>query len=160
MTIKVYDLGPGTLKLGTSGSSLNIEAQLRNCRVESAEQVTSTDPKPVLSGEELTGNDKVTFTWTLAGTLFQDLSAAGIIDWSWANRATWTPFEFVPSTSAGRVVKGSVSPVPIMVGGEVTGTAEKRGDNPTSDFSWRAKGPVVTGGKPTTPDPILGTVTP
>lgn len=156
MAIKVYDLGPGTLKLGAA--NLEINAQLRNCRIEATENVATTDSKPVLSGEELAGSDRVTFTYTLAGTLLQDLTAAGIIDWSWLNKGTWNVFTFIPSTAAARQVKGSVAVVPITIGGEITGTPGKRGDNPTSDFSWRAKGPTVTAGLPTTEDPTFTAV--
>lgn len=156
MPIKVYDLGPGNLKLGAG--NLEINAQLRNCRVEASENVASTDAKPVLSGEELAGSDRVTFTYVLAGTLLQDLTAAGIIDWSWLNKGTWQVFTFIPAAAAARQVKGSVSVVPITIGGEVTGVPGRPGDNPTSDFSWRAKGPTVAAGLPTTADPTFTAV--
>jgi hypothetical protein len=135
MAIKKYNLGPGTLTLGAG--ALAVEGQLRNCRVEAAEQVTTTEAIPVLSGEELAGSDRVTFTWTLAGTLLQDLEAAGVIDWSWANKGTEQPFTFVPNTVEGRQVSGICKPVPITIGGDVTGTAANPGDPAQSDFTWR-----------------------
>lgn len=135
MTINVYDLGPGSLTIGTA--PLNIAGQLTNCRLETSESVTSTDAIPVLSGEELAGTDRVDFTHTLAGNLFQDLDAAGVVAYSFAHAGEWVACVFTPSTAEGAVLTGQVSMVPITVGGDVTGTAAKRGPNPRSDFSWR-----------------------
>lgn len=154
MAIQTYDLGPGTLKLGSG--PLQIEAQLTNCRVEASEVVTSNEAVPVLSGEEQTSSDRVTHTYTLAGNLFQDIAAGGCIDWSWINKGTPQPFIFIPSTAAARQIKGTTYPVPIQVGGDVTGTATNRGPNPRADFTWRAKGPLVAG--KVTNDPTFGPV--
>lgn len=154
MAIKVYDLGPGTLKLGSG--LLQVEAQLTNCRVEASETVTAAAAIPVLSGEELAGNEQTRFTWTLAGNLLQDIDAGGVIDWSWTNKGEPEPFTFIPSAAEARQIVGTTFPVPITVGGAVTGTATNRGPNPTSDFSWRAKGPVVGG--LVTSDPTFGAV--
>lgn len=136
--IKTVNLGPGTLTLGAG--PLAVEGQLRNCRVEAAENVTTTEAIPVLSGEELAGSERVSFNWTLAGTLLQDLDAAGVIDWSWTNKGTEQPFTFVPNTAEGREVSGICKPVPITIGGEVTGTAANPGAPLQSDFTWRCKG--------------------
>lgn len=135
MTIKTYDLGPGTLTLGST--PLNISGQMTNARVETSESVTTTDPIPVLSGEEKAGTDRVTHTHTLAGNLFQDLDAAGVVAYSFANAGVWVPCVFTPNTAKAAKVTGEVCPVPITVGGDVTGTAAKRGENPRSDISWR-----------------------
>lgn len=137
MPVKTYNLGPGILTVGAA--PLAIQAQLRNCRVEASENVTSTDAVPVLSGEERAGSERVDFTWVLAGRLFQDIDAAGVVDWSWTHKGTDQPFTFVPSTAEGRQVTGICKPVPITIGGDVTGTAAKPGDPPESDFSWRCK---------------------
>lgn len=135
MTIKTIDLGPGTLTLGTA--PLDIAGQMTNVRLDSAESVTSTDAIPVLSGEEKAGSDKVTHTHTLAGNLFQDLDAAGVVAYSFANAGDWVECTFVPNTALGASIAGEVCPVPITIGGDVTGTAAQRGENPRSDISWR-----------------------
>ncbi len=140
MAIKTYDLGPGTLTLGVG--ALQVAAQLTNCRVEASEQVTAVASVPVLSGEELTGDDRVAFTWTLAGNLFQTLDTGEVVAWSWANKGTPQDFAFVPSTAEGASVEGITYPVPITIGGDVTGTAASRGEKPRSDFSWRCKAGV------------------
>ncbi len=138
MAIKTYHLGPGSLTLGVG--ELAVQGQITNCRVEAAESVTTGNNIPVLSGEELSGSERITHTWTLAGNLLQDLDAAGVVDWSWVNKGTPQPFVFVPSTAEGRQVSGITIPIPITIGGEVTGTPDNQGDPARSDFTWRCKG--------------------
>lgn len=138
MPIKTTHLGPGILTLGAG--ALAVSGQITNCRIEVSESVTTTDPIPVLSGEELAGSEKVDHAYVLAGGLLQDLDAGGVIDWSWTNKGTPQPFTFVPSTAAGRQVAGITTPVPITIGGDVTGTAAKPGEPARADFSWRCKG--------------------
>lgn len=135
MTIKTTNLGPGTLSLGAV--PLDISGQMTNTRLETAEQVTSTDAIPVLSGEEKAGTDRVTHTHTLAGNLFQDLDAAGVVAYSFAHAGEWVACTFVPNTVEGATVAGQVCPVPITIGGDVTGTAAKPGESARSDISWR-----------------------
>lgn len=134
MTIKTVDLGPGTLTLG---GPLECASQLTNCRVETSESVESTDPIPVLSGEEKAGSERVSHTQTIAGNLFQDLDAAGVVAYSFANAGLWKTCTFTPNTTQAAVVNGEACIVPITVGGDVTGTPGKRGDNLRSDFTWR-----------------------
>lgn len=135
MPIKTENLGPGSLILGT-GSPLEVAGQLTSCRLDSAENVTSTDPVPVLSGEEQQGTDKVTHTHTLAGNLFQDYDAPGVVAFSFANAGVWVPCTFIPNSDTGATLAGEVRPIPITVGGDITGTAARRGENPRSDISW------------------------
>lgn len=131
MTIKSYKLGPGTLTLGSG--PLAVEGQLTNCRVTPSESVTSTDAIKVLSGEELAGDDTATYTYALEGTLLQDLDTAGVIDWSWDNKGTEQSFTFTPNTVEAATVSGTLTPVPLAIGGDVA-------SRPTSDFTWRIKG--------------------
>jgi hypothetical protein len=138
MAIKTVHLGPGTLTLGSG--PLAVQGQITNCRVQAAEQVASGNRTPVLSGEELEASERITFNWTLVGTLLQDWDAGGVVDWSWTNKGTEQPFVFVPSTAEARSVTGICKPVPITIGGAVTGTAANPGDPADADFSWRCKG--------------------
>lgn len=138
MTIKTNHLGPGSLTLGSG--PLAVQGQITNCRVSAAENVQTGNAMPVLSGEELAGSERITHNWTLAGNLLQDWDAAGVIDWSWTNKGTPQPFVFIPSTAEARKVTGICYPVPIEIGGDVTGTAANPGDPAQSDFSWRCKG--------------------
>lgn len=142
MPVKSYKLGPGTLTLGAA--PLDVSAQVRSLTVKVAEKVTRTDPIPVLSGEELAAEEDVTYEFTLAGTVIQDVSVGGLTDWSWTNKGTDQPFVFVPSTTEGRQATGTTVPVPLDFGGDVDRT--KR---PEAALSWRC---------PT--EPVLGVVAP
>lgn len=138
MTIETYDLFEGTLTLGTAGTALAVSSQVRNCRVEVSENVTTREAIPVLSGEEIPETSAETFTYVLAGTFLQDLAASGVIDWSWTHKGTEQAFTFVPATSKGRKVEGLLKPVPLTIGGDVQ--RPNTGEPPTADFSWRCVG--------------------
>jgi hypothetical protein len=142
MTIKSYLLGPGTFELGAV--PLVVSSQVRSLVIRAAEKVTTSDAIPVLSGEELEGDETTEYTFTAVGKFLQDIELAGVVDWSWANKGTEQPFRFVPSTALDRECSGILVPVPLDFGGEVDKT--KRAE---SDFTWRIKG---------TPD--LGDATP
>lgn len=134
MTINSRKLGPGTLTLGT-GTPLECSGQLRACRVVPSESVTSTDPIKVLSGEQLGGSSSPSYSFTLEGTFLQDLGYAGVVDYSWTNMGDEVPFSFTPNTAAGTVVSGTLTPVPLAVGGD-----DPDGEPMASDFTWRIKG--------------------
>jgi len=133
MPINSHLLGPGTLTLGAG--PLDVSAQLTACRVNPKENVTTTEPVKVLSGEQLDGDESVDFEFTLEGKLLQDLAAAGVVAWSWTNMGTEQPFTFVPNDAAARQVEGTIkSVVPISIGGDEVDARM------TSDFTWRLKG--------------------
>lgn len=133
--IKTVDIGPGSLTLGAA--NLQIAGQVTSSRLDTSESVASTDPIPVLSGEEKAGTDRVTHTHTLVANVFQDYDAAGLVAFSFANAGQWVDCTLTPNTVDGAKVTGEVCVVPITVGGDVTGTATRRGENPRSDISWR-----------------------
>jgi len=141
MPIKTNTVGPGTLTLGSG--ALAVEAQVTSLTIESAENVTEPESEdvPVLSGETLTndtGDEVVTFTWTLTGNLFQDWRVDGVVAWSWENAGTAQPFTYVPNSADGASFEGTVKPVPINIGGDVKAKGR-------SDFTWRLTGqPVPT----------------
>lgn len=142
MAIKSYKLGPGTFNLGVGGTLHTASAQVRSMTIKAAEKVDKSDPIPVLSGEELEGDESVTYDWTISGTVLQDIDEDGLTDWSWTHKGTSQPFEFIPSTAEGRKATGNLVPVPIDFGGDVDKT--KRAEAP---ITWRL------------PDePVLGTV--
>jgi hypothetical protein len=138
MTIKTYDLGPGTLTLGTADTALAVSSQVRSCKVKASENVTTREAIPVLSGEEIAETSSETFSFTLEGKFLQDLEAGGVVDWSWLNKGTAQAFSFVPSTAKGREVEGFVKPVPLDIGGDVVKPGA--GDPPDADFVWRCVG--------------------
>jgi len=136
MAIQSYKPGPGTLKLGVA--PLDVSCQVTDMAVEPSENVKTSDPLPVLCGEELTGDDEASVTFRLKGNLLQDLAAAGVIDFSWTNSGDEIPFEFVPSTALAREVTGTVRVVPLKIGGPVKQRA-------TSDLDWACIGTPVFG---------------
>jgi hypothetical protein len=146
MTVQSYKMGPGTLALGTAGVK-DVSAQVTSCTVNPTENVDETDPIPVLSGEEIAGEEDVSIDWTLSGTFVQDLAASGVVDYTWTNAGDWVDFHFTPSTSGDRAVNGQVRLVPLPVGGDVK-------SRPTADFEWKARGPAAAS------DPVLGDATP
>ena len=74
----------------------------------------------------------------LTGTLVQDLTEAGMFDYTWTNKGDEVPFSFVPSTAAGREVTGVCRIAPLNMGGDV----KKKN---TTDFTWAIIGDPVLG---------------
>lgn len=134
MPIKSYKMGPGTLTIGEVGSPVDFTAQITKCVVSWKED--AEDNVPVLSGEELEGDSN--WSATLSGTVIQELSDGGIIEWTWTEKGNAHPFTFTPSTSAGKAVSGTVKVGPLDLGGD----AKKR---PTSDFEWACVGEPTLG---------------
>ena len=132
MAIKSYKLGPGTLTLGAGGTLLAVSSQVRSTTIKAAEKVEKSDAIPVLSGEELAGSESTSYEWTITGTFLQDITLAGVVDWSWTNKGTEQAFLFVPSTTLARKATGLLIPAPLDFGGDVDLT--KRAE---STFTWR-----------------------
>lgn len=133
MPIKTTKLGPGTLTLGSG--ALELSAQLTSAKVSPSESVESTDAIKVLSGEQLDGDETASYTFTLEGSILQDLGElASVVAWSWANMGTPQDFVFTPNSAAGTTVEGELVPIPLTIGGD------DMGENMSSDFTWRIKG--------------------
>lgn len=136
MPAKTYKLGPGELIIGETGSPLNLSCQLTAASVTWDKD--AEDPFNVLCGDTVPGD--VQYTAKLTGTVLQDLSADGMMDYTWTNKGEAVPFTFTPSTTAGRTVTGTVVVDPLDIGGDVK-------TKPTSEFEWDCVG-----------EPVLGTV--
>ena len=134
MTEQAQTLGPGTFTIGSVGTPLDLTAQVTSIKV--TPKADAEDSVVTLSGETLAGERN--YSWTLGGTLIQDLTDAGMFDYTWTNKGTQVPFTFTPSTAAGRSVTGTVIVDPLELGGDV----KKKN---TTDFEW-----VIVG------DPELG----
>ena len=129
MTIKSTILGPGSLKLGETGSQREFAAQLTKCSI--TVNVETEDDVDVLSGETLEGEE--TYTYDLTGTILQDFDLDSLEDYCFTNRGTKEPFVFTPNDDADRIFTGIVRIRPVTRGGDV----KKRN---TSDFSFRIIG--------------------
>lgn len=120
-----YKLGPGSLVLGETGTPTEISAQITACTAEF--ETDSEDDVPTLSGGILPGDE--TETGQLTGTIIQDLSDDGIVEWTWTNAGQVVPFVFIPNTVVGKQITGSLKIRRLNVGGDVK-------TSPTSDFEW------------------------
>lgn len=140
MTVQSYKMGPGTFKLGEDGVK-DVSCQVTSLIVAASENVDKDDDIDTLCGDSITGEESVTYTWTVSGNLVQDLAASGVVAYTWTNKGTVVDFEFIPNTVGDRAVTGQVRLVPISVGGDVK-------SRPTSDFEWQV--PAASG------DPVLG----
>lgn len=127
-----YRLGPGLLSLG--GTEFNV--QLTNCRVETSENVTEGEDLNLLDGSTLDGIDDVTHTSTLSGNAVQDLLAAGLVDYTWANNGDEVAFSFKPVTARDATITGTVRILRLTVGGDVK-------TRPRSDFTFAIIGEPV-----------------
>jgi hypothetical protein len=149
MPVKTYKLGPGTLKLGEAGAT-DLSFQVRSMRVRCNVTTTRTDPIPVLSGDSVPGTVTRTYEWTLEGAVLQDIDAGGLTEWTWTNKGTVQPFDFVPNTAKGRACTGVTVVAPLDFGGELGGA------RPEAPIAWPAGGAVSPDGDDVAGDPVLG----
>lgn len=131
MTINSYKVGAGTLTLGSG--DLAVAAQCLSAAVIPSEAVKTSDPIPVLSGEELAGSSSSTISARFKGKFLQDGGAAGVVAFSYANAGDIVEFAYVPNTGESAAVAGFVRVVPLQIGGDVSKT-----DRAQSDFDWAA----------------------
>lgn len=124
-----YKLGPGSLILGDTGTPMEISCQVTSVSIE--HDVDAEDDTPVLCGGVLPGDE--TESANLTGTIIQDLSDDGIIEWTWTNSGTVQPFVFIPNTDLAKQITGEVKIRRLNVGGDVK-------TSPTSDFEWPCVG--------------------
>jgi hypothetical protein len=124
--IKSYKL-KGSLTLGTV--PLDVSCQVTSVSVNPTENVDTEDALHVLCGDVLPASDTVSYAYTLSGTLLQDLSTGGVVDYTWDNAGVEVPFEFTPDDTGADTVAGVCRLIPLTIGGEVTA-------RPTSDFEW------------------------
>jgi hypothetical protein len=110
--------GPGTLTIGT-GPGITVSSQVRAFAVEVAEEVTRTDAKKVLSGEELPASESATYNYTAKATFLQDDTTGGIIDYSYDNAGDEKAFSFKPNDARAAKIEGTLRIVPLNFGGEV-----------------------------------------
>lgn len=138
MAPKHYTVGPG--KLSLSSSSSDFSAQVTACTVSAT--ASRGDTVHVLSGDSIAGES--TYTGSLAVSLLQDLSASGIVDFSWKNAGKEVAFTYTPNTAEGAKITGKATVDPISIGGEAKARA-------TSEFTWECAElptftPKATGG--------------
>lgn len=127
-------LGPGSLKIGETGSEREFAADLSKCTLTPSS--SSEDPVPMLDGSNMTGED--TDTWELGGTLYQSYDFGSLEKWCFDNRGEELPFVFTPSNEGGIDWSGIVKIRPVTIGGDV----KKKN---TSDFTFPLTGDPTPG---------------
>lgn len=125
MPVKSDKLGPGTLTFGDTGTASEWAAQLTACTVEPS--TDTEDPIPVLSGEEIDGDESDTAE--LSGTILQSYGVDSLLKWSHDHHRETMTFRFIPNNEAGLVVSGRVKIRRVSIGGDVK-------TRNTSDFTF------------------------
>lgn len=125
-TIAASQLGPGTLTIGETGTPQEFASQLTACTLEPS--FDTGDSTPVLSGDEIPGD--TTESASLKGTMLQDYSGMNsTLVYCRTNSGQQLPFKFVPATSGGLGISGTLTMRSVSTGGDV----KKKN---TSDFEW------------------------
>lgn len=137
----VFDLGPGSLKIGATGTLIDVSCLVNNARVAADKEEGDSTTK--LCGTVRPGS--VTYSYHISGNVDTDIADdAGLFALSHAEKGTEQSFEFVPSTEATTMFAGTLIIDPLDFGGDETGAPM------TSDFDFTIVGdPTPT--YPTTP---------
>lgn len=123
-------LGPGTLIIGETTTTLDMSCQLSAAHVEWDKD--KEDDVPVLCGEDVAG--ATDYSAKLTGTVLLDLSDGGMVEFTWTHKGEQFPFVFIPNTESAKQVKGTVTIDPLDVGGDEV----KK--NMSVDFEWDCVG--------------------
>jgi len=130
---KATKLGPGTLIIGETTSTLDLSCQLSAAKVEWDKD--KEDNTEVLCGDSIAGG--VTYSAKLTGTVLLDLSPTGMVDFTWTNKGSEFSFVFIPNTTEAQQVSGVLTVDPLDVGGDEV----KK--NMSVDFEWDCVGEPV-----------------
>jgi hypothetical protein len=133
-----FQLGPGVLKIGTTGTELDV-----SCLVNNA--VISADKDQADSTTKLCGTVKpgaVTYAYSLAGNMDTDIAeSTGFFALSQSAAGTEQSFLFTPNNDAGTEAAGTLIIDPLDFGGDESGA------DMTSDFEFSIVGaPTYTYG--------------
>lgn len=135
MAAKHITVGPGTFTIGADEDLVNLSSQAT--AVKLVPSVDTDDPILVLSGEIIQGDRSE--TWTIEGTLVQDLGAAeSTTEYLFNNAGEEKPFSFTPANANGKTITGTLVVEAIEIGGD-TGTKAM------SDFEFALIGRPVIG---------------
>jgi len=120
MAVNAQSLGAGVLTIGASTDIIQLASQVTE--VELAPEVDRGDPIRVLSGESVNGDR--TENWALSVTFLTDLGeTTSVWEYLFENRGTIQPFTFVPNSSKGKQINGSLNVEAASLGGEAGATS-------------------------------------
>lgn len=128
MAIKTVTVGAGTLTLAVKSGdgAKDFSSQITSARFEP--EASKSDPILVLSGETIESADS--FGGKLSVEFLQDLSANGIVDYSFTNAGKEADFVYTPNTANKAKLTGTVIIEPLPVGDSV-------GDIAKASVSWQ-----------------------
>jgi len=129
MAVLESKLKNGTLSLGPTATALDVSCQVTNVRIGSAYSDDGS-AVTVLCGETVPAPRK-SDGHKLEGTLIQEFSATGWVQYVWDNDLATVAFEYVPNDYDAPTITGSVV---IEIPAETYGG--DAGPRLTSDFSW------------------------
>jgi hypothetical protein len=105
MVGETFPLGPGTLKIGETGTQIDVSCQVNNAVIAASKDQGDSVTK--LCGTVKPG--AVTYEYTLSGNMDTDIAdAAGFFALSQANPGDQYSYEFVPNTDAGTTATGTL----------------------------------------------------
>lgn len=120
-------LGPGVLKIGATGTEIDISCLVNNASIDPSK--SATDPTTKLCGAVRAGS--VSYTYQLTGNIDVDAGTdAGIFALSWVSKGTVQDFTFTPSTELGTTAAGKLVIDPLRFG------AGAYGDDLTADIAF------------------------
>ncbi|GAB2558794.1 hypothetical protein [Leucobacter ruminantium] len=123
MAVNVIEIGPGTLTIGAPSALTDFSDQC-----VSAELIPSVDkekPRRVLSGKNVPGAR--TESVKLQCEFLNDFGAQDSrSEWLWEHRGQEVPFNYVPNSSAGKAITGTLVVEPIAIGGKAGEKPEKQ----------------------------------
>jgi hypothetical protein len=125
-------LGPGTLKIGATGSAIDVSCLINNAQIKTDK--SEDDPVWHLCGTSTPG--AVTYAHTLEGNLDIDPTEdTGLFALSWASPGSVQEYVFTPNTVEGTAAAGTLVIDPLDFG------AGEYGETLNSDFSFTLTGP-------------------
>ncbi|WP_218711552.1 hypothetical protein [Arthrobacter sp. BF1] len=109
--------GAGKLSIGATTGLTQFNSQVTSCTLTPSASVG--DPIAVLSGETVAG--AFTEAWELEVTFNTDLGQTkSVWEYLFNNAGTTQPFEYEPTTAAGKKFTGSLIVTSAPLGGDVT----------------------------------------
>jgi hypothetical protein len=120
-------LGPGTLKIGATGSAIDVSCLVNNATITTDR--SQDDPTYHLCGTS--SQAPVTYAHTLTGNLDIDpVEATGLFALSWDQMGSEQAYEFTPNTEAAVAAAGTLILDPLDFG------ADEYGKTLNSDFEF------------------------
>jgi len=133
---ETFDLGPGELKIGATGTEIDVSCLVNNAVIQAEKDEGDSTTK--LCGTVKPGS--VTYTYALNGNVDTDIADdAGLFALSQSAPGSEQDFVFTPSTDAGTSAAGTLVIDPLDFGGD------EMGQPMTSDIAFTIVGtPVYT----------------